>query len=136
MCGQVNALIAFSDIGPGDGATKVIPGSHKANFPHPDFEKFKMKDEGSSVDGVLGSIEVHLEAGDVLIFTDGISHGSAKRTNSGERRIAVYRYGPSWGFFRLGYRPSPALLKRLTPERKQIVWPHEELERTPNLLQE
>jgi hypothetical protein len=27
--------------------------------------------------------------------------------------------------FRLPYRPSKALLDRLTPERRAIVWPHE-----------
>ncbi len=34
-CGQVNMLLAVSDVGPGDGPTMVIPGSHKSNFPHP-----------------------------------------------------------------------------------------------------
>jgi len=28
--GTVNVLIAFTDIGPGDGGTMVIPGSHKS----------------------------------------------------------------------------------------------------------
>ncbi|MBL4576143.1 MAG: phytanoyl-CoA dioxygenase family protein [Opitutaceae bacterium] len=37
-CGQINILIALNDIGPGDGATMVIPGSHKSNFRHPEFE--------------------------------------------------------------------------------------------------
>jgi len=30
-------------------------------------------------------------------------------------------------------RPTRELLDRLTPARKQIVWPHEPFERTPNL---
>lgn len=125
-CGQVNVLMALNDIGPGDGATMVVPGSHKANFTHPQFPENKMKpDEVSSLDGVEGAIEVHLKAGDALLFVDAISHGSAKRVNQGQRRIIVYRYGPSWGMFRHGYRPSPALLERLTPERRKIVWPHE-----------
>jgi hypothetical protein len=34
-CGQVNVLIALTDIGPGDGATMLVPGSHKANLDHP-----------------------------------------------------------------------------------------------------
>jgi len=125
QCGQINALMAFSDIGPGDGATMVIPGSHKANFRHPDFDNHTIG-KGGSVDGVEGAVEVHMEAGDVLLFVDAISHGSARRSNEGLRRICVYRYGPSWGFFRHGYRPSPGLLQRLTAERRQIVWPHAE----------
>lgn len=126
QCGQINILMAFTDIGPGDGGTMVIPGSHKANFQHPEFAKASMKQgESRSVDGVTGAIEVHLKAGDALLFVDAISHGSAKRVNEGQRRIAVYRYGPSWGMFRHPYRPSRALLDRLTPERRAIVWPHE-----------
>lgn len=124
-CGQINILMALRDIGPDDGATMVVPGSHKANFQHPEFEQFSMKGEEPSVDQVTGAMEVHLKAGDVLLFVDAISHGSAKRRNPGQRRIIVYRYGPSWGFFRHPYRPSPELLERLTPERRQIVWPHE-----------
>lgn len=124
-CGQVNVLMALNDIGPGDGATMVIPGSHKANFNHPDFEKHKMKaTEVTSLNDVEGAIEVHLEAGDALVFVDAISHGSARRENPGQRRITVFRYGPSWGMFRHPYRPSPDLLERLTPERRRIVWPH------------
>ncbi len=65
------------------------------------------------MDGVEGAIECHLEKGDALLFVDAIAHGSARRTNPGNRRIAVYRYGPSWGHFRLPYRPSPELLGRL-----------------------
>ena len=126
QCGQINILMAFTDIGPGDGGTMVIPGSHKANFQHPEFDKASMKQgESRSVDGVTGAVEVHLEKGDALLFVDAISHGSAKRVNPGQRRIAVYRYGPSWGMFRLPYRPSKGLLERLTPERRAIVWPHE-----------
>ncbi|WP_421723585.1 phytanoyl-CoA dioxygenase family protein [Bauldia sp.] len=123
-CGQINILMAFNDIGPGDGATMVIPGSHKSNIRHPEFDQAAMAAEATSVDGVTGAVEVHLDAGDALLFVDAIMHGSAARTNDGQRRIAVYRYGPSWGFFRHGYRPSSELLARLTPNQRQIVMPH------------
>jgi len=123
-CGQVNVLMALSDIGPGDGGTMVIPGSHKSNLPHPEIERFRMHPDGASVDGVSAAIEVHLEAGDALLFVDAIAHGSARRVNPGLRRVCIYRYGPSWGMFRHGYRPSKALLERLTPQQRQVVWPH------------
>ncbi|MEM7799250.1 MAG: phytanoyl-CoA dioxygenase family protein, partial [Chloroflexota bacterium] len=127
QCGQINILMALTDIGPGDGATMVVPGSHKANFQHPDFEKHKMRGGDASVDDVEGAVEVHLEAGDAILFVDCISHGSAKRINPGMRRIMVFRYGPSWGNFRHGYQPSPDLLDRLSPERRQIVHPQKPL---------
>ena len=37
-CGQINVLLALTDVGPGDGATMVIPSSHKSNLTHPAFE--------------------------------------------------------------------------------------------------
>ena len=122
MCGQVNILIALTDIGPGDGGTMLIPGSHKSNFKHPHHDRHRMSPH-ATVEGLEGAIEVHMKAGDALLFVDGISHGSAKRANKGIRRIVVYRYGPSWGNFRHGYQPSPELLERLTPQRRKIVHP-------------
>jgi hypothetical protein len=130
-CGQINALMALNDIGPGDGATMLIPGSHKANLPHPQTVPVSLRHEHRSVDGIEGAIEVHLDAGDVLLFVDAIMHGSARRVTPGQRRIAVYRYGPSWGSFRLPFRPSEALLERLTPRRRQLVMPQPPVQRPP-----
>ena len=127
-CSQVNILIALTKIGPGDGGTVIIPSSHKSNIQHPEYKENKMKkNKVTSAENMTGSFEVYLNAGDALLFVDSLCHGSAKRTNKGERRIAVYRYGPSWGFFRHPYRPSTELLKRLTKFQRQIVMPHEKI---------
>ena len=136
QCGQVNILLALTDIGPGDGATMIIPASHKANFPHPDSAKHRMSyASGASVDGVDGAIEVHLNKGDALMFVDAIAHGSAQRVNEeGDRRIVVYRYGPSWGNFRHPYSVSDELLARLTPEQAKIVQPQRPVPREPNRI--
>lgn len=137
FCGQVNVLMALNDIGPGDGATMVIPGSHKSNLPHPDLERNAIRaGEATSADGMEAAIEVHMDAGDALLFVDAICHGSAKRVNPGQRRIAVYRYGPSWGNFRHPYYPSEQLLERLTPQRRQIVLPQRPAAREPNRLKD
>ncbi len=111
-CGQVNVFIPLTDIGPGDGGTLVVPGSHKANFPFP-------KNAGEPEP----TVEVHLQRGDVLLFVDAIRHGSATRSNPGLRKVVIYRFGPSWGNSRFGYLPSKALLQRLTPTQRQIVQP-------------
>ena len=102
-CGQIVLLLALTDISLGDGGTMVIPGSHKSRLIHPAFN-----DESSrngSAEGIEGAIEVHMEAGDALLFVDCIAHGSAKRRNDGDRRVAIYRYGPHWGHSRYGRRP-------------------------------
>ena len=136
MCGQVNVLMALTDIEPGDGGTVVIPGSHKSNFIHPDAAAHNTRTQGHHVEGLEGAVELYMQAGDALVFVDGLSHGSARRVNNGERRVIVFRYGPSWGNFRHGYRPSAELLARLTPERRKIVMPLELLPRGPNLKED
>jgi hypothetical protein len=131
QCGQINILMALTDIGPGDGATMVIPGSHKAHFDHPQLAEHAIGSAKQSVDGVIGATEVHMKAGDALLFVDAIMHGSAERINPGERRIIVFRYGPGWGNFRHGYQVSPELVARLTPQRRQFVQPLKMLPREP-----
>ena len=81
----------------------------------------------TSAETMTASKEIYLKAGDGLIFVDSLCHGSAKRVNKGERRVVVYRYGPSWGFFRHPYRPSKKLLKNLNTFQRQIVMPHEKI---------
>ena len=120
-CGQVNMLLALTDIGPGDGGTMVIPGSHKANFIHPGVSRGW--DETQRIDQVEGAIEVHLKRGDALLFVDAMSHGASTRTTPGERRVCIFRFGPLWGATRYGYQYSPALLDRLTPARRKILQP-------------
>lgn len=115
--GQVNVLVAFDDIGPGDGGTMAVAGSHKQNFEPP----FLSETAGNTLEDVPGAEEIHLDAGDALLFVDSVMHSSATRTNTGERRFAVFRYGPSWGVSRRGYEPTEDLLDRLTEEQATLV---------------
>lgn len=124
MVGQINCITALTDIGPGDGATTLIPGAHKASIPHPkllsvDEETYFSEAAGDAV----GMRELYMETGDTLLFTDAITHGSATRTNEGYRRMVLYRYSPTFIRSRFNYEPSPELLERLTPEQRQIVQP-------------
>lgn len=67
--------------------------------------------------------EMVLKAGDVLFFTDAITHGSAERTNDGYRRSVVYRYSGRHLRTRFNYAMSDELRDRLTPERLEILEP-------------
>ncbi len=120
-CGQVNVLLALTDIGPGDGATMVIPGSHKSNLPHPLAGSYV---RGDRMDALPGAIECHVKAGDALLFVDSLMHGGSSRTTlEGERRVIILRYGPPWARSRYGYQWSDELLDRLTPDRRDILQP-------------
>jgi hypothetical protein len=117
--GQINILMALTDIGPGDGATTVVPGSHKSDLSHPQ----RNWEAGVGGDQAIGMREVHLKAGDAIMFTDGLCHGSLPRTNPGERRVLIYRYAPHLLAPRMNYIPSEELIARLTPQRRSIVMP-------------
>jgi hypothetical protein len=121
-CGNVVVIVALADIGPGDGPTVVIPGSHKSNLANPRVAA--ERDLGRCLPTLSEVIlDVHLQAGDALIFTDAILHGGRPRINPGQRRILVYRYAPFWTRNRFGYEPSESLVERLTAERRAIVRP-------------
>ena len=124
MVGQINVITALTDIGPGDGATTIIRGSHKAALPHPKQSEKGLVYRSDEAAGIArGMQEMHVEKGDVLMFTDAITHGSAERTNSGYRRMVLYRYSPRWIRERFHYEPSERLLASLTDEQRQIVQP-------------
>jgi|EP01046_Picozoa_sp_COSAG06_P013720 hypothetical protein len=65
--GYMSIIIALEDIGPGDGATVLVPGSHKSMIKHP--EQQQMVTEGSLV---MGAEEMYLRAGDALLFNDSL----------------------------------------------------------------
>lgn len=116
----MSIIVALKDIGLGDGATVLIPGSHKSSFRHP------QQDEGVGITNrpgqeIEGIEEVYLRAGDAVLFNDMLIHGSAGRTNPGLRRTLIFRYLPHLYAHRWGYEPSDALFARLTPERRKIV---------------
>lgn len=93
-----NGLTVFTfnltDAGPGDGGFGCIPGSHKSNFVNllPDDVR-KQERPAHYVR------QVEAEAGDVIIFTEALMHGTIPWTGKGERRGLLYKYSPghsSW----------------------------------------
>lgn len=125
MVGQINVITALTDAGLGDGATTIIRGSHKSALPHPKLAELAhatyRSDEAAGV--ATGMKEIHVEQGDVLMFTDAITHGSAQRTNPGHRRMVLYRYSPRWIRTRFHYVPSQRLLADLSDEQRAIIQP-------------
>ena len=122
MVGQVNVIGALQDVGPGDGATTVIPGSHKSAIRHPQLTEVAYRSDAAAGEQV-GMQEVYLKAGDVLLLTDALTHGSAARTNAGYRRITLYRYSGGLLRSRFNYQPSEALLAAMDEEQRLIVQP-------------
>ena len=81
----VGVCYQLADVNPGDGGFVCIPGSHKANFDTPE-DVLTMKYD-------LGCYHhVAMKAGDALIFTEGLTHGTLPWKGKHERRTLLYRY--------------------------------------------
>lgn len=121
MVGQINVLMALTDVSYGDGCTTLIPGSHKAHEKHPKNRDGNAWHNQVSGDQAVGMVQMHLKAGDVMLFTDAITHGSMPRTNPGERRVMIYRYAPHLLAKRFNYVPSEELMDRLSERQRAMV---------------
>lgn len=122
VCPMLSVLAPLTDVQSGDGATVVIPGSHKSDFPHPGQDSNGTISTRSG-EQLEGAVEIHLKAGDALLFNDALCHGSALRLNPGQRRMIAIRYVPAMHAHRFGYEPSAELVARMSPERLAIVQP-------------
>ena len=92
--GLMVATWALNDAEPGDGGFVCIPGSHKTNFI--DAVPRDVLTQEYRPDYV---IQPELRAGDVLLFTEALIHGTATWRGSQERRALLYKYSPphsSW----------------------------------------
>ena len=111
----------------GDGGTSIVPASHKARLLHPAIAAYPTPqdawDAGVNGQDTAGMCEVNMKAGDALMFSDALCHGSVPRINPGERRIMVYRYSPQLLADRMGYLPSDEFLAKLTDSQRKIVQP-------------
>lgn len=102
---------ALTDMLPGQGGFCCIPGSHKSNITCP--ENFR-----SVVDDPPCLAGVHQKAGDVLIFTEALTHGTLPWHAEHQRRSILFKYIPghaSWG----QPRSDDSLLKKMGSEEQR-----------------
>jgi hypothetical protein len=102
---------ALVDSEEGQGGFCAIPGSHKAEFPRP-------------VELPPGLVrQVSHRAGDVVIFTEALTHGTLPWRAPLERRHLLFKYSP--GNSAWDRRPSvpEALLPRLSERQRLLAEP-------------
>ncbi len=79
--GLTRVVWELNEVGPGDGVTMFLSGSHKAAFPRPD--------EVSDRDSALWE-SYTCPAGSVVIFTEGLCHTGTKWTNPDRDRLSLF----------------------------------------------
>jgi ectoine hydroxylase-related dioxygenase (phytanoyl-CoA dioxygenase family) len=86
--GLIVVMYALEDVNPGDGGFVCVPGSHKANVEYePDVHSPLV-------------VNPSLKAGDMLIFTEALVHGTRRWNSENRRRSLLYKYSPgysAWG---------------------------------------
>lgn len=90
--GLIVVSYALGDVAVEDGGFVAVPGSHKSNFLLPDSHR-EMENAGPWLH------RVPQKAGSAIIFTEALTHGTAKWTADWERRSLLCKYSPgaiSW----------------------------------------
>jgi Phytanoyl-CoA dioxygenase (PhyH) len=80
--GLIAAQWALVDHPPGGGGFVCVPGSHKSGFQLP-----------PTFDREL-AVEVPLHAGDVVVFTEALTHGTLPWQGAEQRRTLLFKYSP------------------------------------------
>ena len=94
----------------------VIPGSHKSNLPCPQGMKFWERHR----EHVL---EVNARAGDAVIFTETLTHGTLPWTAAHQRRALLYKFSPAFLAFSQGAHTVtyPGYIEDMTAEQRAVM---------------
>lgn len=117
FCNHIVAFPYLTDVNPGDGGLLVVPGSHKSNFERPlkAFNGGIIEDPNNLPAGV---VNVTPKAGDVVIMSEGVTHGALPWTPKDRIRMyLVLRYQPQY----TGSDLPDEIKKRLSPETLELV---------------
>jgi ectoine hydroxylase-related dioxygenase (phytanoyl-CoA dioxygenase family) len=117
-CGMTVVEYMLADEGPGDGGVAVVPGGHKSNYPLPQsFSYYEKYQEFVQ--------EVHVKAGDAVVFTEACTHGTLPWQADHQRRTLIYRYTPGFmAFGRSGEEAlTPEALEEMTEEQRVVIHP-------------
>jgi hypothetical protein len=108
----------LSDQPAGGGGFCAIAGSHKANFPCPRGISLWEQDQSAVTNPGA-------RAGDVIIFTEALAHGTLPWRNEFGRRVAVYRFAAKTVQYAQGFHQvvMPGWADELTPAQRAALEP-------------
>ncbi|MCC6483292.1 MAG: phytanoyl-CoA dioxygenase family protein [Armatimonadetes bacterium] len=113
FCLMVKCIFYLSDVRKGACPTRLIPGSHKSQIHLPD--------ETSGSDDLPGQIELEVDAGACLIFSEAVLHAGNVNKSDRTRTNMYFNYGPSWVEPWEGFRPPQSLWENTGGMRRQIL---------------
>lgn len=120
-CLFVKTLAYLTDVGPDDGGTAVIPGSHRMGWSQEEMISAAYDDPSLIV-------QVEASAGDVLLFPETLIHSTTAIRSERERVIVVSGYTPTILRAWPGNEPQPNFVASLPDHLKPLIggsesWP-------------
>jgi ectoine hydroxylase-related dioxygenase (phytanoyl-CoA dioxygenase family) len=99
----LNALVLLSDVGPENGPTLAIPGSHR----WPEHRSVSSSSQGAGDDPstLRGHVALCGPAGTAVFFNSRLSHSQSRNASDSERHALVLVYGHRWMRAFDGYVP-------------------------------
>ncbi|WP_201367367.1 phytanoyl-CoA dioxygenase family protein [Dictyobacter formicarum] len=124
-CLFVKTLAYLTDVGPDDGGTAVIPGSHRLGWNERDIIDAALTDER-----LIHQVEA--KAGSVLLFAESLVHSTTAVRSDRERVVLISGYTPPMMREWPGNEISPAFVATLPEEIRPLIsgseswhWRHE-----------
>ncbi|KAF4744277.1 hypothetical protein FOZ63_033115, partial [Perkinsus olseni] len=108
QCSLLTVSIAITDMPLGEGGFVTLPGSHKSSFPLTDDIRHARH---AAVKDML--VQPALEAGDVLLFTEALIHGTLPWKGRHTRRTLLLRFAPPTCAYARGYLETSAEVSKL-----------------------
>ncbi len=113
-CLFVKTLAYLTDVGPDDGGTSVIPGSHKLSWPPQESIA------AAQADGQLIH-QIEAQAGSVLLFPESLLHSTTPIQSDTERVILVAGYTPPMLREWPGNEISPEFVATLPEQLRPLI---------------
>ena len=128
-CGLTVVSWQLSDVDPGDGGFCLIPGSHKGNLACPKgIRRYEENQEFVK--------QISCRAGDVIIFTEAVTHGTLPWTGDHQRRSILMRFSPGNLAYVPGNRWPAAMLEGMTDAQRAVLEPPYHIRLTRPVLNE
>ena len=113
-CIFVKTLAYLTDVGPDDGGTCVIPGSHRLTW-----NQGEMIEAALSDDSLVHQVEA--SAGSVLLFGESLIHSTTAIRSDKERVILIAGYTPPMVREWPGNEVSPEFIETLPEEIRPLI---------------
>lgn len=109
----MKVVFPLTDQGIEDGCFSVVPGSHKSVYPNP---------FGREPDDIPVREPIPCRAGDAILFTEALTHGSEVNRSGKPRRTLYYAYSPCWvADWTARDAASDELLARVTERQRALL---------------